>query len=154
MKAARQLSVALLVLLGTAALFLSYHMISDPTGNSLGFPVYLLNGTMYSDYATPGWILFFTNAVPPFFVVLLIVKKSRLYSIFIMLQGVIVCVFVFMAIILLEESFLIQYLFLALGILLIAIGALQYQRKIATESRKPVSTPEPKSHPHKHRKHK
>ena len=55
MKTARQLSVAILLLLSAAALFFSYHMITDPTGSSLGLPFYLLNGTMFSNYQLIGW---------------------------------------------------------------------------------------------------
>lgn len=152
MKAARQLSIALLLLLGITALMLSYSMISDPTGNSLGFPVYLLNGSIFSDYATPGWILLFAVGIFSLVVVFLIFRKSRVYSILIMLQGAIVLIFILLAVILLDESFLVEYLFLAVGVLLIAIGVIQYQRKIITETKKPVQHPEPRSRHHKHRK--
>lgn len=154
MKAARQLSIALLLLLGATALVLSIFMISDPTGNSLGFPVFLLNGSIFNDYATPGWILLFAVGVFSLVVIYLIYIKSRIYSVVVMLQGVIVCVFVLLAVILLEESYLVEYLFIGIGVLLIAVGALQYQRKIVSETKKPQYHPEPKSHHHKHRKHK
>ena len=95
MKAARQLSVAILLLLTTAALFFSYHMIIDPTGSSLGLPFYLLNGTIFTNYLVLGWVLLFTVGVLSAIVVLLIMSKNRFYSFFIMLEGVIVCVFVF-----------------------------------------------------------
>ncbi len=153
MKSARQLSIAMLALTGITALFLSYYMITEPSGSSLGFPVYLLNGSMFSDYATPGWILLVTVGLLSMFVIVMITLRNRYYSVLIMLQGAIVCLFVFMAILLLDETFLIQYLFLAAGILLIALGVLQYQRKIMSETKKPEH-PVQKSHHHKHRKHK
>ena len=60
MKTARQLSVALLMFLCIGALYVSYHLITDPTGSSLGLPFYLLNGTIFSDYVAFGWILLIT----------------------------------------------------------------------------------------------
>jgi len=154
MKAARQLSVAILVLLTLAAVFFSYHMIKDPTGSSLGLPFYLLNGTILSSYLVVGWVLLFTVGILSSVVVMLIMSKNRFYSFFIMLEGVIVCVFVFIQWILVGETFIVQYIFLILGIALIGLGALQNQRKIIVDSEKEAHLhPQPKSHHHKHRKH-
>ena len=154
MKAARQLSVAILVLLALAAVFFSYHMIKDPAGGSLGLPFYLLNGTILSSYLVVGWVLLFTVGILSSIVVMLIVSKNRFYSFFIMLEGVIVCVFVFIQWMLVGETFIVQYIFLILAIALIGLGALQNQRKIIVDSEKEAQLHQPqKSHHHKHRKH-
>lgn len=153
MKAARQLSVAILLLVFVTALFGSYHMITDPTGSSLGFPFYLLNGSIFTDYYVVGWILLFTVALFSGAVLLLIIRKNWYYSVFIMIQGVIVCMFVFIEWLLLGETFIIQYVFLILGFALIGLGALQNQRKIAVDSeRKAHPQLQSRSHHHKHRK--
>ena len=155
MKAARQLSVAILLLLSAAAFFFSYHMITDPTGSSLGLPFYLLNGTMFSNYQLIGWVLLFTVGVLASIVVLLIMGKNHFYSFFIMLEGVIVSVFVFIQWILIGETFIVQYIFLILAIGLIGLGALQNQRKIVVDSENEEHLHlQAKSHHHKHRKHK
>ena len=155
MKAARQLSVAILLLLSATALFFSYHMISDPTGSSLGLPFYLLNGTMFTNYLVVGWVLLFTVGVLAALVVLLIMSKNRYYSFLIMMQGVILAAFVFIQWMLVGETFIVQYIYLILAIALIGLGALQNQRKIVVDSEKEEHHhPQPKSHHHKHRKHK
>lgn len=155
MKTARQLSIAILLVTFLTSLFGSYHMIADPTGSSLGLPFYLLNGTIFKDYLVVGWILLITVALFSGIVTLLIMRKYRSYSFFIMIQGVIICLFVFIAWILTGELFLVQYVFFAFGIALIGLGALQNQRKIVVDSEKEGRTrPQPKSHHHKHRKQK
>lgn len=153
MKAARQLSVAILLLIFVTALFGSYHMITDPTGSSLGLPFYLLNGSIFTDYYVVGWILLFTVALFSGAVLLLIIRKNWYYSVFIMIQGVIVCMFVFIEWLLLGETFIIQYVFLILGFALIGLGALQNQRKIAVDSERQARPQlQSRSHHHKHRK--
>ncbi|MES2005263.1 MAG: hypothetical protein V4450_12150 [Bacteroidota bacterium] len=154
MKAARQISIAILLLMALVAIFISCRVITDPTGSSMGFPSYLLSGTIFNNYATAGWIMLFTIGLFSLLVIVFIIRKSRIYSILIMVQGVIVCVAIFLQILLIEESFLIQYLFLAIGVILIALGALQNQRKIATENERRANPQPLKSHHHKHRKNK
>ena len=155
MRTARQLSVFLLAISGISALYTGYQMISDPTGNSLGLPFYLLNGTVFSDYSLPGWVILGTVGVFSLVIILSIMRKIKIYSFLIMLQGVIICILIILQMILLSETFVLQYVSLILGGALIGLGALQYQRRIAVEAEHKanpyVAT---KSHHHKHRKHK
>jgi hypothetical protein len=129
-------------------------MIADPTGSSLKLPFYLLNGTIFSDYLIFGWLLLFLVGVFSLIVIIMIYLKTRLYSFFVMIEGVLLAVFIIVQMILLTESFLIQYIMLFLGIVLIGLGALQNQRKIVVDAEKKPQQPAPKSHHHKHRKHK
>lgn len=153
MKTARQLSIFLLFVSGSLALFGGYRMISDPTGNSLGLPFYLLNGSIFSDYTMPGWVLLLTVGVFSIVVIICILQKVRIHPSLIMLEGVIIMGFVIIQMLILGETFYIQYFFLILGIGLIGLGILQNQRRIAADIvQKP--NPSPKSHHHKHRKHK
>lgn len=155
MKTARQLSVALLVFLAISALYGSYHMITDPTGASLGLPFYLLNGTLFTDYLLAGWVLLVVVGLFSMYSMAQVLRKGKNYSFLIMLQGVLLCIFVTVQMFLLGETFLIQYVYLFIGVLLIGLGAMQNQRRIVVETEKdahPVL--KPKSHHHKHRKHK
>lgn len=155
MRTARQLSVFLLAISGISALYTGYQMISDPTGNSLGLPFYLLNGTVFSDYSLPGWVILGTVGVFSLVIILSIMRKIKIYSFLIMLQGVIICILIILQMILLSETFVLQYVSLILGGALIGLGALQYQRRIAVEAEyKANPHVAPKSHHHKHRKHK
>jgi hypothetical protein len=133
MKTARQLSVVILLLLCISALYGSYCMITDPTGNSLGVPFYLLTGTIFSDYAIIGWILLYTVGILSTFILLLISFKSSIYSFFVILQGVLLCIFIFVQWLLIGQTFVVQYVFLIMGVALIGLGAFQNQGKIVTE---------------------
>ncbi len=153
MRNARNLSIAILLLLCLAAIFSSYYMITDPTGSSLGLPFYLLNGTVFSDYLAIGWTTLIIVGLFSIFVMIQINQKAKRYSFFIMLQGVLLVIFTIMQMVLFSETFLVQYVSLFLGVALIGLGAIQNQHKIAVETeKKPM--PAPKSHHHKHRKHK
>src|SRR5258708_4637099 len=134
MKAARQLTLAILISLCAASLFVSYKMLTDPTGNSLGLPFYLLNGTIITSYAIIGLILLMTVSVFSAVIILFIVFRSNIYSFFVILQGVILCIFIFIMMLLLGETFWVQYFFLAAGVALIGLGILQNQSKIMVES--------------------
>jgi hypothetical protein len=151
MKTARQLTIAILAILCVTALYGSYHMITDPSGSSLGLPYYLLNGTIFNSYLAGGWILFFTVGILSAVVIICIWKKTRNYSFMTLVQGVVLCIFVIAQIVLLPQSFMIQYVYLFAGLLLIALGVLQNQRKIVVETEKKFKAA-PKSHHHKHRK--
>lgn len=154
MKTARQLSVAILVLLAITTLYGSYHMITDPTGASLGLPFYLLNGSYFTDYLLAGWVLLIVVGLFSMYTMAQTLRKGRSYSFLIMLQGVLLCTFVTLQMLLLGETFMIQYAYMIAGIVLIGLGALQNQRKIVSEAEKQRLHPTPKSHHHKHRKHK
>lgn len=152
MKTARQLSIFLLLVSGLIALYGGYYMVIDPTGSSLGLPFYLLNDSVFSDYTMPGWILLLTVGIFSIAVVICILLKVRIHPSLIMLQGVIIFVFVIIQMLLLWETFVIQYFFLILGIGLIGLGILQNQRRIADDIG-PKPKPVAKSHHHKSRRH-
>jgi hypothetical protein len=151
MRTARQLSIFLLFVSAIIALYAGYHMVTDPTGNSLGLPFYLLNGSVFSDYTMPGWVLLVTIGISSLLVITSIFLRIVIYPSLIMFQGVVIFVFVIIQMLILGETFVIQYFFLILGAGLIGLGILQNQRRIATDvEHKPH--PIQKSHPHKHRR--
>jgi hypothetical protein len=151
MKTARQLSVCLLLLIGAISIYGGIHLVTDPTGSSLHFPFYLLNGSMFTDYLLMGWILLVTVGVFSLVIAAAMLNKHAYYSFMMMVQGAIICVYVLVMMLLLGETFMIEYIFLVLAIALIGLGVLQNQRKIAVEAQRRVN-PQPKSHHHKHRK--
>ncbi len=151
MKTARQLSVCLLLLIAAISFYGGIQLVADPTGSSLHFPFYLLNGTLFTDYLLMGWILLLTVGLFSLLIAVAIIKKYTYYSFMMMVQGAIICVYVLVMMLLLGETFMIEYLFLILAIALIGLGVLQNQRKIVAEASR-RSTPPQKSHHHKHRR--
>ena len=154
MKTARQLSIFLLSITALFAFLVSYHMITDEGNAFLGLPFYLLTNSNKISIPLAGWVLFFSVALLSSFTIVCIFFRARFYSLLIMGQGAFICLYIFSEMILLGETFLIQYVTLILGGGLIGLGALQNQRKIIAdiEKRNLLAKPSPKSHHHKHRK--
>ncbi len=135
MKAARQLTIAMLVLAVTAALFVGYHLISDPTGSTLNIPVYFLNGSMFKDFSTPGWIILVAIGLLGIITIITVVKRIRHFHTLVVVQGAIICVLVIAQMIIIGEEYILQYLFLMLGMAIAILGGLlsQIDKKKAQE---------------------
>jgi hypothetical protein len=136
MKTARRLSVLILLTASVLALYGGIHLIIDPTGNSLHIPYYLLSRTFFRDYMLIGYIIALTIGCFSLFLVVCILLKTNYYSVGLMLQGVIICMYTFIMMLLAGNAVFVEYIFLALGTLMIALGVWQYQRKITVEARK------------------
>lgn len=135
MKAARQLTIAMLVLAVSAALFVGYHLITDPTGSTLSIPVYFLNGTMFKDFSTPGWIILLSIGVLGIITIFTVVKRIRHFHTVVVVQGAIICVLVIAQMIIIGEEYILQYVFLMLGMAIAIVGGLlsQIDKKKAQE---------------------
>lgn len=129
MKTVRQLSIAVLVLVCAVNLYAGARMITDPTGNSLGLPFYLLNGSAFKDYTIPGWILFIGFGVLSLFTIIVTLKKMPWYPTAIVVQGLVIVAVVITQMIMLGDDFFLQYFFLMMGFFLVALGFLQNQMK-------------------------
>lgn len=136
MKAARQLTIAMLVLAASAALFVGYHLITDPTGSSLGIPVYFLNGSMFNDFSTPGWIILLSIGILGIITIITVVKRIRHFHTIVVIQGAIICVIVIAQMIIIGEEYMMQYLFLMLGMAIAIVGGLLSQVDKKIENRK------------------
>ena len=124
MKAARQLTIAMLLLATVAALYVGYQLIADPTGSTLSIPIYFLNGTMFKDFGTPGWIILLSIGVPGLITLSTVIKKLRHFHVFVVVQGIIICLLVIAQMIIIGEEYILQYLFLMLGMAIAIVGGL------------------------------
>ncbi len=127
MKAARQLTIAMLVLAAGASLFVGYQLIADPTGSSLNIPVYTLSGTVFRDFTLPGWIILSLIGVLGTITIVTVVKRIRHFHVWVIVQGAIICVMVIAQMIIIGEENILQYLFLMLGMAIAIVGGLLSQ---------------------------
>lgn len=127
MKAARQLTIAMLTLAVIAALYSGYSLIKDPTGSSLGIPFYWLNGTMFKDFSTPGWIVLLAIGVLGIITLGTVIKRIRHFHVMVIIQGSIICLIVIAQMIIIGEENMLQYLFLMLGMAIAIVGGLLSQ---------------------------
>lgn len=136
MKAARQLTIAMLTLAVIAALYSGYSLITDPTGSSLGIPFYWLNGTMFKDFATPGWIILLAIGVLGLITIATVVKRIRHFHLLVIVQGSVICILVIAQMIIIGEENMLQYLFLMMGMAIAIVGGLLSQADKKGENKK------------------
>ncbi|MFZ6024630.1 MAG: hypothetical protein ACOYVG_09295 [Bacteroidota bacterium] len=136
MKAARQLTIAMLTLAVIAALYSGYSLISDPTGSSLGIPFYWLNGTMFKDFTTPGWIVLLAIGALGIITLATVIKRIPHFHILVIIQGAIICILVIAQMIIIGEENMLQYLFLMLGMAIAIVGGLLSQADRKGENKK------------------
>lgn len=129
MKTARQLAIAILIFISAFGLYFGTRMLIDPTGNSLGLPFYLLNGTMFKDYVIPGWTLLAGLGVLGLITVIATFRKTGWYPVMILVQGLVVVAIVIAQMILLGNDYFLQYFFLMIGFFIVALGFLLGQMK-------------------------
>ena len=85
-------SLILLFFLGISALFGSYYLIADPTGESLKMPPGLLISTPFQNYLIPGILLLIINGIPALLIAFLTLFKVKYYVYLIVIQGIILIV--------------------------------------------------------------
>ena len=83
----RIFTLILLLILGISAVGGGWMLITDPSGISLGIPSDLLKETPFNDYLIPGIILFIFNGVLSLITAILMIKKSKYFTFFLIFQG-------------------------------------------------------------------
>ena len=89
---ARTTALVLLFFLGLSALPPAVLMIMDPSGSSMGLPLELLEHTPFGDFLIPGLILGLFNGVLSLVFALLVIRKHRLQSILVLVQGLVLII--------------------------------------------------------------
>lgn len=135
MKTARRLSIGILLLTGFLSLYGGIALVYDPTGSSVKFPFRLLSHTIFPDYSMIGWTLIVTVGLFSVTIIICTLIKTVCYSFQMMVLGVIICAYMFLML-LLQEAFVLELLFLVFGLGLIFLGAHQYQRKIVVDAKR------------------
>jgi len=85
-------TLILLFFLGISAIFGSYFLITDPTGESLQMPPGLLIPTPFENYLIPGILLLIINGIPALLVAFFTLFKVKYYSYLIVIQGIILII--------------------------------------------------------------
>ena len=85
-------ALILMFFLGISALFGSYYLITDPTGESLQMPPGLLNSIPFENYLIPGILLLIINGIPALLIAFLTLFKVKYYAYLIVIQGIILLI--------------------------------------------------------------
>lgn len=118
-------SVFLLLLNGTGALYGGYSLISDPTGSKLRMPLSFLENSPFSSYLIPGIVLLIVNGIFSFLALAALVLRHGKAPLLVIIQGVLLSGWIIMQVIFLKMFYAPLHLtFLAVGICLTACGFL------------------------------
>ncbi|MCE3280714.1 MAG: hypothetical protein K0S44_2905 [Bacteroidetes bacterium] len=122
MKAIRTISSILFVAVGFSALTAGYIFISDPSGNSLGLSVSLLNNSPFPDYLFPGIFLFSFIGVMNLLVAILTTMNYKGHQRLIVIQSIILISWIIIEMIMIREISMLHFLIAGIGVLLFMMG--------------------------------
>ena len=119
MKIARHISIALLAVTATAAIYGAYHLITDPSGHTIGYTIDQIKSTPFRDYLIPGWLLLIFIGLGSVVSCGLAVQEEESYTSYIIGQGAMCLVWIAVQVIMLR-----QLSFLQIGLILIGSALL------------------------------
>ena len=112
----------LLLFNGFGALYGGWNLISNPNGSSLGMSVSILASSPFYDYLIPGIVLFVSNGLVSIGAFIGIMFKPRKLAWLVWAQGVILLIWLFVQILLIETLHPLQFILGAVGAALIILG--------------------------------
>lgn len=125
-KIIRIISIVLLLVNGTGAIYGGFQLMTDPSGSKLQMPLSFLEYSPFSDYLIPGIILFIVNGIFSFITLGLLIYKYAYYRWLVIIQGLLLSGWIIMQIILLQIFYAPLHLtFLIVGLSLIGCGLIQ-----------------------------
>lgn len=128
-KILRILSIALLILLGIGAVYGGVTLVIDPSGELLGLPLDVLDGTPFGDFMIPGIILLLFIGLLSFVITFLTIKIFPKYEWMILSQGVILAIWLTTEIVMGIFDPFFHYTYYTVSILLVIFGSLLAARK-------------------------
>lgn len=115
-------SAFLLLLNGTGALYGGWHLITDPTGNSLQMPVTWLEHSPFENYLIPGIVLLVANGVLSFVALSLLFTKPSYYSLALIVEGCVLLGWITTQMFLLRTANALQIAFTVTGCSMLLAG--------------------------------
>ena len=132
----RIIIIILLMIVGSGAIYGGWMLIQDPSGESMTFPVELLEGTPFKNYFIPGVILIVSVGLMSIFVAILTMIGAKKYPVSLIFQGGVLIGWLSIELLLNSAFFhpVYHYPLFAIGIMLIVLGVLfRKKSKIETE---------------------
>jgi hypothetical protein len=125
-------AILLLLLIGVAAIFAGWLLISDPSGKQLQIPLYLLDHSIFNNYLVPGIILSIFIGFFSVMVIVFTLIETRSYPYLILLEACFLIGWLNFELIINLDFFspILHFPLYAIGIILIIIG--YFESKIKT----------------------
>ncbi|MBP6532219.1 MAG: hypothetical protein KA285_02990 [Bacteroidia bacterium] len=115
----------LLLFNGIGAIYGGGNLILHPDGSSLGITTEWLQYSPFNNFLIPGIILFIVNGLFSLFVFITVISNSRISSTLILAEGLLLCGWILIQMILLREVNFLHITMGIVGMLLITIGLMQ-----------------------------
>ena len=155
MKSARQLCIAILIVIVIAAFSGGFMLIHDDTGRSLQLSIDDLKGSPFTDFGVIGWILIIAVGIFSAISATVTFLHRKSYPYFIITQGILLLLFVVLEYLVLQYQ-LSEVVFGLMAVALLLLGNLLRKnlRIITDHTDHSVAAkhPQKKIHYHKHRK--
>lgn len=117
-------SILLLIFNGVGAFYGGGSLMLHPDGSGLQMPLDILKATPFSDFLIPGIVLFVVNGLGSFFALLTILLKWHQQHWFVIGEGIILCGWILIQIIMIQQLLMLHYVMFTTGVLLILAGLL------------------------------
>lgn len=118
----KYIALLLLLLNGVSAFIGGIPMIVHPNGSANGISLHYLQHSPFNDYLIPGLVLVVANGVLSLLVAIALMLNVRHHSWWVMGQGIILCVWIQVQMIMLREVNFLHIAFGSIGIALIFLG--------------------------------
>lgn len=118
------LAVVLLLFNGIGALYGGGLLVIDPSGAKIQLPLSYLQYSPFTDYLIPGIVLFGVNGLLSITTALLVITQHRYYAHFTVAQGVILCGWLIIQVLMVRDIYYLHYVMGTTGLLLIGLGIL------------------------------
>jgi hypothetical protein len=119
----KAISIILLLVNGTGAFYGGFQLMTDSSGSKLQMPLSFLEHSPFQSYLIPGIILIMVNGVFCFITLSTIFLKKNYYQWFIIIQGILLCGWILIQMILLQLFYApLHATFLIIGACLIICG--------------------------------
>ncbi|MFN8349808.1 MAG: hypothetical protein U0X91_32710 [Spirosomataceae bacterium] len=121
-KIIRILAVLLLLFNGIGALYGGWVLMTDPTGVQMQLPAAYLEHIPFKNYFVPGLILFTANGLFSFAVLAALAFQYRLSSLLIMGQGIILCGWIVIQMLMVQDIYYLHVVMGSAGLGLVGVG--------------------------------
>lgn len=119
MKSEKYIIPAILFLNSIGALAAGYLFMSDPSGSSIGMSTDMLQYSPFSSFFIPGLVLFIANGLLSAAALVMYLTGHRLAMKAVMLQGIVLCTWIFVQMIMIRMIHPLHLIMGAAGLLLI-----------------------------------
>jgi hypothetical protein len=115
-------AILLLLFNGIGAIYGGWNLIIYPDGSSIDLSTAWLKATPFKSYLVPGIVLFVCNGLFSLFVIFSILIKARNYPMLVMAQGLILCGWLIIQILLIRTVYYLHAVMGFTGLALIYLG--------------------------------